>query len=43
MAKSRTVRVALDTWKRLNRIKRGPGDTFDKVIRRLLDYMVGRR
>lgn len=30
------VRVTEETWKRLNQMK-GPGDSFDDVIQRLLD------
>lgn len=30
------VRVTEDTWKELNQ-RKGPGDSFDEVIRRLLD------
>lgn len=31
-----TIEVSTATWQELNRRKRGPGDTFDAVIRRLL-------
>lgn len=37
MATDTLVRVKLDTWQRLQSSKTGPGDTVDKVIRRLLD------
>lgn len=32
-----SVRVSLDTWRRLTALKTLPGDDFDMVIRRLLD------
>lgn len=31
------LNVSEETWRRLNRLKRGQGDTFDDVITRLLD------
>jgi hypothetical protein len=38
MAEKTTVEVDLDTWQRLNREKKHPNDTFDTVIRRVLDH-----
>jgi len=36
MADDTSVRIKTDTWKRLNDLKE-PGDSFDDIIRRLLD------
>lgn len=35
------VEVKRDTWRELNARKRGPNDTFDDVIRRMLDETEG--
>lgn len=32
-----TIEVQRETWKELNARKEGPGDSFDDVIRRLLE------
>lgn len=34
------IEVFLDTWRRLNSLKRGPGDSFDDVINRLIDNYI---
>lgn len=34
---SEHIRVSSEKWKRLNRLKQ-PGDAFDDVVGRLLDY-----
>lgn len=37
MAEKTNIEVYNETWRRLNSRKRGPNDTFDDVISRLLD------
>lgn len=32
-----TIQVSMDTWRRLNSRKKGPNETFDDVLQRLLD------
>ena len=32
-----TIQIQRETWRRLNQRKRGPNETFDDVIQRLLD------
>lgn len=31
-----TIEIKRETWQRLNQKKKGPGDSFDEVIQRLL-------
>jgi|AKVG01.1.fsa_nt_gi predicted CopG family antitoxin len=38
MADKTTVEIDTETWRRLNHQKESPTDTFDTVIRRLLDH-----
>lgn len=35
--KTVSVRVDLETWRRLHALKREPGESVGKIIRRLLD------
>lgn len=32
------IEVHRETWRRLNHLKEEPGDSFDDVINRLIDY-----
>jgi len=32
-----TIQVSMDTWRRLNARKKGPNETFNDVLQRLLD------
>lgn len=36
MSDTTTIEIRRETWQELNRRKRGPGDTFDDVVSRLL-------
>ena len=37
VAKSTTIQIEEATWQFLNRLKRNPSETFDDVIKRLID------
>lgn len=37
MAEKTTIQVSMDTWRQLNARKRGPNETFDDVLQRLLN------
>lgn len=32
-----TIQISVGTWQRLNQRKKGPDETFDDVLQRLLD------
>lgn len=34
---STTIQISRETWRRLNGRKKGPNETFDDVLERLLD------
>lgn len=36
MPDTTTIKISRETWRELNHRKRGPGDTFDDVVQRLL-------
>lgn len=36
MADTTTIKISRETWRELNRRKRGPEETFDDVVQRLL-------
>lgn len=38
LSENTNVVVSIDTWKKLNDLKKSPKDSFDSVIRRLLPF-----
>lgn len=39
MARKTNIEVTKETWRELNQMKEGPGESFDTVINRLLNNM----